>query len=416
VRSNERYLSENRSMVEYWEKRERLVLEEGPEAVRFSWTRIQADLAWYRYETKLAEKISQAYLEGDWATYNHYLAKKGMLEWNIVEIFDEDESSPYCPYISPQEYFGSRWQKAQSLLEPEVQGLPYWFSERRAAIPRPEQLIFATDLHLRLYEADLPPLSPHGTSPWQFVFNYMRQGLPKILGLVVLLMTVNILHREKKSGAIKVSLQNPKARVHYIVRKVFLGFVSSLLVVAIPQIVMFLGLGFGKGYRGLNMPVLIDKGFLNWSIDPEHLRLLRWTDYFGSVGLSQYVPSYNGYTAVERMEFIPLWQFLLLALVALALFVLLCSVLGVLISILVKNEIFAQMTAVGVFALGSSLGRIFPKLKTTPWDIFSKANVIPILEGNHNSSYSYSLVAMAIVALLLMALAARLFRKQDITS
>src|SRR5690554_6488798 len=64
LRSNERYLSENRSMVEYWEKRERLVLEEGPEAVRFSWTRIQADLAWYRYETKLAEKISQAYLEG----------------------------------------------------------------------------------------------------------------------------------------------------------------------------------------------------------------------------------------------------------------------------------------------------------------------------------------------------------------
>lgn len=410
-RLNERYYSESAAFVRYWQNRL-----DGGGAISYPSDWVESFLAWYKYETSLGQEIIDSFASRDWDTYNHKMAAKRLLEWNIYDKTG-DHSSIYSPYISPEQYFAARLDSVEAAIQPQwFERLPMHINERQKTVPTPEQVIFSADLHYQLYKEGLPPVNGYSTTPWAFIFNYLRQGLPYVLSLIVLLMTVNIIHRERKFGSIKFSLQHPKARSVFLLRKIGLGFVSSLLVVTIPQFIMFIWLGLQSGFRGLRIPVLLENNFLAWAYHPEHLRLLRWTFWFNNVGLSEYASSYTGYEAAERLHFVPLWQFLLLSAVFLAVFVLLCAVVGILISILVKNEIFAQVAAVATFAFGIAFQNIFPKLATTHWDLFSKANVIPILEGNHYSTYLSGLVAMVVAIIVLFGISALTFRRQDITT
>lgn len=139
----------------------------------------------------------------------------------------------------------------------------------------------------------------------------------------------------------------------------------------------------------------------------EYASLVKWSRSFFQVGLSQYITCLTGDFALDRQVFILLWQFLGFTFISLAFFVFFCSVLGILISILIKNEIVAQVVAVGILGLGASVGRIWPNLRTTVWDLFPKANIIPLLEGNHCSTYWQSLAALGIARLSYLDLADR---------
>src|SRR5690606_20333225 len=85
-----------------------------------------------------------------------------------------------------------------------------------------------------LADKDLRPIGPWDTTPWGFLFNSLRKLVPKVLGFIVLIISVNRLHKDRKDGSIKTSLQKPKKRTHYLMRKTALGFVSSCLIILIP--------------------------------------------------------------------------------------------------------------------------------------------------------------------------------------
>jgi hypothetical protein len=146
--------------------------------------------------------------------------------------------------------------------------------------------------------------------------------------------------------------------------------------------------------------------------------LSRFKDYSPvyQVGLSQYQLSViENYVTIGRLHFTHLWKFVGLASLLALTFILLYAVLGVLIPVVIKNELASQVVAMAVFALGTGFGRISPNLKTTSWDLFAKVNVVPILEGNHYTTFKASLVIASSVAVLLFALAYLSFRRQDIT-
>lgn len=417
-RINNVYYRTSKGMANYWQHHYDYYQEHQQPHPTFMYPLplVEADLAWYRHEEKLADSIQQAYQQENWQGYHQKKAEKLVLEWNILAMLT-DKRNPYVPYQHPEDYFGGNWESLSKLIEPfEFEQLPLYVGERRGIISSPEQVVFSTALHLNLLQNDLPPARPHGTEPWTFIFNFLRSGLPLLLGLVVLLMTVNLIHQDKKFGSIKTSLQHPRSRSFYLLRKVTVGFVTSLFAVIIPQLVVLVILGIRQGFGGLNLPVLLSKNFMDWTHSVEHIHLLKWTPEFNQAGLSQYPPSYSGWHAIETVEFIPLWQFLLFSMLALTLFVLFCSVLGVLISALIRNEILAQAVAVATFILGNLFGRIFPDLTTTSWDFFSKANTVALLEGTHFTSYLNSLVTMGLATVVLFGLSFWAFRKQDIVS
>ncbi|MGI6364849.1 MAG: hypothetical protein ACOX2G_03745 [Bacillota bacterium] len=411
IRSNDRYLSENTSWVKYWGRRHAYYLEHGELMTpNYTWQTIQDDLAWYQYERDIAQGIAQAYLSRDWAAYNRNLAKRRLLEWNLFELTMGD-------MVTTQEFFGEDWEKYADLVDvSRFQVRPYHFARRLMAAPLSQQTVLSAAYHLKLLEEGLPPESSHSTSPWGFTFNFLRRGLPNVLAPVVLLMTVTLLHRDKKSGYIKTALQNPRGRPWYLARKISLGFAASSLAVAIPQALVGTILGIGRGFRGLTQPVLIDNGFLSWFLVPEHVQYsLKARASFSSFGLSLYqVPWNQNYSTLDRLDIIPLWQFLGLALIFLAVFILFCSALAVFISVLIKNETMAQLTGVGVYILGSNLGSLLPGLKNTPWDLFAQANVIPLLEGSFYSTYIFSLTVLLGASALFLGLSLAIFRRQDI--
>ena len=415
LQNNLAYKRKSESWLRYWQNQEKELINLGRASHGHSPETIEYHLDWYQYEHKLAVKISESSVSKDWPAYNRYQAEKGLFDWGIHEALI-DWSNRYTSFRTPEQYFGKKWGLYLTMIEErEFTSLPLWVFENRVLYPA-EHAAFSTAYHLQLLEKDLPPAGPYDKSPWAFLFNFLRQGLPKVLAILVLLMTVNLLHREKNFGAIKTSLLRPKSRCRYLFRKVSLGFVSSIILITIPQFLMFLILGFKYGFSGFNLPVLVNKYVFHWSLSSEYARLVRWSRSHLLVGLSQYLRSFTGYCALDRLNFIPLWKYLGLAFILLALFVFFCSVLGMLISILVKNEIVAQVVAVGIFALGTSFGRIWPGLRTTVWDLFSKANIIPLLEGNHCSTYWQSIAALGIASIILFALGTLIFRKQDIIS
>lgn len=418
----ERYSSENNSWVDYWQTRYDYLQEHGrPNPIDpYSAQMIEYNLNWYGYEKVLGNNIYEAYRNEDWSTYNRYMAEKRLVEWSIHEMSHRafhDYSNPNIkPVPRPEQYFGNGWSKYSTLVnDPELKMLPLHWDERMKAALSSNPTILETAYYLELVDKNLPPKGPQDITPWGFLFNFLRRGLPNILGLIVLLMTVNILHRDKKFGSIKSTLQVPKGRIFYLTRKVLVGFVSSIFVVIIPMAMMFLGLGIKHGYRGLNFPVLINTNFLERVVSQDYIMyILRDTPLY-QVGLSQYQLPWNIFIpALDHLEFIPLWQFLALSTVFLALFILFCAVLGVLISVLVKNEVLAQIMAVVVFGLGTAITMFFPKLSSTPWDLFSKAHVIPILEGTHYSTFLGSMISLGIASIVLFGLSAILFKKQDI--
>jgi len=411
IRSNDRNLSENTSWVAYWERRHNYFLEHGQLMTPvYSIETIEYDLGWYQYEQKLAHDLSSAYLERDWSTYNRSMADRRLLEWNLLEI-----TTPGI--IPPEEYFGEKWNLFSTLAHrPHFQQRPYHFARRLTMTPNTQHVYLSAAYYLHLLAEDLPPARLYDTSPWGFTFNFMRRGLPNILGIIVLLMTATIIHRDRKSGAIKSALQRPKGRARYLLRKLSQGFIASAAILLTSQFLVFLVQGLQHGFRGLAYPVLMDKYFLRWFPMSEHVTYaLGSHTRFSQFGLSLYQLPWNaGYPITERIDIIPLGQFMGLALVCLAVFIFFCAVVGIVISVVIKNEVAAQIIAIGIFALGTSLGRIVPKLNTTPWDLFSKVNVIPLLEGSHFSTYLSSLTALVVAIIVLFGIGTLAFSRQDI--
>lgn len=354
------------------------------------------------YHRTLAEKRIQFFGQEDWPNYNLGTAESCFIQW-------ENFPKWFVRAPQPQDIFADQWADIRSLFNyPRLSVLDEASDSLWA-----ERLIWRGCYHLYLYQEDLPPARPYGTSPWTFVFNFLREGLPTLLGLVTLLMTVNLVHRDRKSGAIKAALTVPSSRNRYLLRKLGLGFAASWLAVLIPHILTFTFLGLKHGFRGLGYPVLLDKGVSSWRVAPELLRVLR-TATFEFVGMSQYITNNAPFANFERLHFVPLWQFLLLAVLLLALFILFCTALGLLISVVVKNELLAHVAAIGVFALGLQFGSMLPGLKTSVWDLFSKANVIPLLEGNHTSTYLASAVVLVGATLAAVLLSCQVFRRSDV--
>lgn len=417
-RSSHLFDKEANGWVNYWQKRYNRHQTGNLVGRNYPLDVVEYNLAWHEFDRDLTRKINEAEAAGDWDAYHRHWAERRILEWDVLIALDIQRHPMHPKFLSPADFFGDRWEWVQANTQlPQFESPPLYINYRMQFVPTREHVVLSTDHHLRLLEAGLPPAQPYDTSPWAFLFNFLRRGLPKILGIIVLLITVTLLHQDKKYGSIKASLQRPKSRTRFLLRKTGLGFSASLIAIVLPLVIMFLITGINHGnFNGLSFPVLIHNNIASWSVTAEHARLVRWTRYFPSIGLSQYLPSYTGADAFHSLDFIPLWQFLALAAVTLTLFILFCTVVGILISILVKNELLAQIVAIGVFVLGSSFGRIFPALKGTVWDIFSNANAIAILEGNHCSTFLGSAVTLLAGTLLLFAIGTLVFRKQDIAA
>ncbi len=121
-------------------------------------------------------------------------------------------------------------------------------------------------------------------------------------------------------------------------RKISLGFAISSFIVVIPQLLTFFILGIKSGFKGIDTPVLLTKNFLSLTLSANEIFELRDYPWFSGLGLSKYAVSWlSGRNLMESMEFVPLWQFLLLAVIMLTLFTLFCSVLALLISVVCKN-------------------------------------------------------------------------------
>ncbi|MDD4079624.1 MAG: ABC transporter permease subunit [Eubacteriales bacterium] len=421
IRANNRYEMANNEWVEFWEGHDRYLQKHGVPRSIYSAEHIEHDLSWYRQEHKLAQEISHAYTAKDWSAYNLGMAKKTLVDWQFHMNFFSHMNEQDLKYFgidsipTPENYYGENWVAYNKILSlPDGSQLPWYYDSNRFNMSL-DKVIYTTSYYLYLSEKNMPPTSPSDTTSWAYVFNFLRRGLPHVLGIIVLLMSVNLMHRDRIFGSIKTTLQMPKKRGRYLLRKISLGFATSSFIVVIPQLLTFFILGIKSGFKGIDTPVLLTKNFLSLTLSANEIFELRDYPWFSGLGLSRYAVSWlSGRNLMESMEFVPLWQFLLLAVIMLTLFTLFCSVLALLISVVCKNEILAQVVAVGVFILGSSFNRIFPKLKTSPLDLFTKADVVPILEGSHCSTYLSSILALCIAIALLFALSALIFRRQDV--
>jgi len=269
-----------------------------------------------------------------------------------------------------------------------------------------------------LAEKNLPPIGPRDTTPWGFLRNSWRQLLPKVLGIIALLFSVNRIHQDRRYGTIKTRLQQPKKRIFYLTRKTALSFTASCLIVFIPFVLMFTFLGVGQGYAGANLPVLYsnERLFQLFRSDEDYFERQAEAKVY-CIGPDQVAEPWGGRFEVfyiSGVEYIALWKLLLLSALLIALFILFCTVLALLISVVVKKEVLAQIIAIVVFLFGSSFGYIFPKHSTSAIDLFSKADAVRIVEGSSwSATFLNSIVTLLIATILLFAICAFVFRRQD---
>lgn len=418
LRINASYKRRSENWLRYWQKEESAVAGGNP---KYSAKTIAFHLDWYEYEVRLANDLIKAQEEKDWPLYNRCMVEKCLLIWGIHSA-TVDTRTPSKRIPGPKAYFGQEWDKLTSLIEQrDFSQLPLWVFEDREMYSF-EATASLTDYYYSLLKGGLPPADFQGQDPWTVTFRFLRVGLPGVLGAIVLLFTADLLHKDKVNGAIKTRLQRPGRRSRYLARKLSLGALAGIILVLIPLVLTFFFVGLSNGFQGSEYPVLISNNALKFSLPSDstidsagYSYRMRWTRRV-DIGLSKYVPSLSGTRAINHMRYIPLWQFLCFAMGGLLGFIVLCSTLGLIISVTVKNSVIAQVCAIGAFGLGGLLQRFCPGYQATVWDLFGKANTISLLEGGQQVTYLHSMAAVVAVSGVFFGLAALCFWRQDITS
>lgn len=128
------------------------------------------------------EERNEARAVKDWPAYNQLGAELALLDWRYLKT-----SLP-----TPEEYYGEDWARVAArtpVPEFDVCSRALGFDDSNICH---ERLLYWAQA-VELGGTDLPPARMNSTHPWYFLSNFLRKGLPGILGIVVLLLTVGLL-------------------------------------------------------------------------------------------------------------------------------------------------------------------------------------------------------------------------------
>ncbi len=268
-----------------------------------------------------------------------------------------------------------------------------------------------------LYKEDLAPIDPYYMDSTTFIYTYMRDILPLILMIIIIILSFDSVNSEWTGGNQKMILTSIYSRNKYILSKVIVGIMYALSVILIPVMIISIGYGIFDGFKNFNYPVLYSKdSFTAFKTINNYVEFdMSNVGYNPSLGLS----IYSGFPKAEMgmsnsLTIAPLYKILLLGLLILILYITFYVILSTLISSMQENKIISFVLLILI-----SIGATFISMPLTLGEHinlspFSMNNPIRILDGTYNTTGISSIIILLVGSILLLLFNLYYFKRKDI--
>lgn len=268
-----------------------------------------------------------------------------------------------------------------------------------------------------LYTENLIPIDPYYIDSASFMYMYLNEVLPFIMGSIILILTFDNVNEEWTSGSIKMTISNISSRNKYIVSKIITGSLYTLFVITVPAILISLVYGLFDGFKNYKYPVLYLKdGFKSLKPLPNYLEFDRTNvGYNTSVGISLHSGIPKGAMGISnRLTLMHLYKFLILSIILLLLSIIFYVALNTLISSLSKNKVVGFIISAIITIVPTIISKSLILNEHFNLSPFSMNNPIRILNGTYNVTALASLLILIGASLSLILINIKFYGRKDL--
>ncbi len=262
------------------------------------------------------------------------------------------------------------------------------------------------------------------------LMHYQSEVLPNITWIIVILLLMDSMFRDFDNGTIKMLITLPKDRSRYILVKLISTFLSSILVLTLPILIIFAGLFIKHGFSSMNYPVLANLGgFTSTDLEFQYMPVAK------QIGVSNYKPvSYGIAKTIKGVytftytnggikyilepslasDVIPLWQLIVVSVLPFLTGLLFYCCFGIMMSVLIRNRngfvlVSGIMIGISLFVASAFFGQSW-----TMYNPMSLNSGIALVLGILPNTAFSAMTVLPMYSLICITVAIIYFKKLDI--
>lgn len=268
-----------------------------------------------------------------------------------------------------------------------------------------------------LYRDNLHPIGRYHMDGMTFFYHYFNEIIPMLIGFIILILVFDSINEEWSNGSLKLILTQPFSRNKYIMSKIIVGTLQTLFIILIPAIIISMGYGILNGFENYNYPVLhMEKGLQSFKPLPNYLErdmgIKGYNDHYGISIYSHVVDPIVGFS--KKLNFIPLYKFLSMALLLLIFATIFYVALNVFISSITKNKIIGFSASGLITLIGTVISQrwtIGDRYNLSP---FTMNNPVMILNGTYNATALMALTVLIVSIIVIYLTNLIYFQRKDL--
>ncbi len=252
----------------------------------------------------------------------------------------------------------------------------------------------------------------------EFTYRFLITVLPILIIIVGIIINYNNINKEVKEGSAKLVLTQSIQRWKYYLGKYFSGVITVLFIILVPMIIVNIAMGIKDGFQSLNYPILYDKQGLT-RFFPSFNYIEKANELFGErlAGISN-VPrmpiSKETFVTQRNINIIPYYQYILLTLGFIILFVLFLVAFVQLFSSLINNQILSIAVSIGLYGGMYLWGQRYLVERNYNVNPFTMNNSARIVAGTQNATMLTVAIVLILSTIILLAIGLRYFKKKSI--
>lgn len=278
---------------------------------------------------------------------------------------------------------------------------------------------FFIEYVLYLWENDLKEINYFTESPWTYLGEtYSKESIKsKFFIPITILFSAFILTLSRKEKTLDLISVNKSSKFRIYLNYLLKGFLVSLILVFLPDVVSVIYMGIRFGFEGLFHPIPVFLETFNSFQTYANSAIAS-----GSVGLADLYPLHDPLSAYPFFNFkidlsndlvnIEFWKFLVLGMIMEVSKIGLFSLIGVSLGLLIK-DIRKSFVISGILVIFSVISGILIELQSK-WNIFSFNSGWNVALGWTKVSWLWAMILIYITIFIIIIINYIAFRKRDI--
>jgi len=340
----------------------------------------------------------------------------------------------FCYLLNTRAMRDTNRQIDQAILKEEIydmwqhvsNGIPYEsvdFSPISSNDQGADEIIDARYLDY-IYRNDMEPLYNDEANNITTWYLYFYECMPFLLILLPILLGYASINKDKQSGILKLLLTQSVSRKRYYLSKWLSTVIQTVTIVVVPAIITGIGYGIKNGFSSLKYPLTyLSDVFTRLVPIPNYIEMAFKGMKHPVVSLYSFAhmapaSNFNSrdgyYISHESIDLIPFYQYALIALVLMILYVGFIIAVVQLISAIMNNEMLSLL--VSGIVVGGTIGATHFLTIGRHYNIvpFSMFRVGRIIEGTQNVTVLSAVIILVLSTGLILFGGMKYFEKKAI--